>query len=288
MTTTNPPPSNFIRSLTPEESRAREASRLKAVLDVATARHGGIENYVTAVSNNATALWLKRFITQDHTMLALKATIQRLSEVDDPVLITGPSGTGKEILANALHGLRPPGAFHAINCAAMPSELIESELFGHRSGSFTGAKYDNEGVFRAAKGGTVFLDEIGEAPLHLQTKLLRALQPASDGRYYVRPVGDTRDYPVNCRVVCATRRNLREMVDCGTFRDDLYARLMTFELYVTPLATRTGDIPVILRHLGVADEIAADIITAQGFTQDVALFNVRALQAYARRAAVLG
>jgi two-component system response regulator PilR (NtrC family) len=164
---------------------------------------------------------------------------------DCPVFVRGESGSGKEMLAQYLHagGPRARGPFVAVNCAALAPGLIESELFGHRKGAFTGAVADNPGRFRQADGGTLFLDEIGDMPLEVQTRLLRALQEKR-----VSPVGDAREYPVDFRLVCATHRDLRAAVASGRFREDLFYRLNVLEVPLPPLRDRPGDIRALMGH----------------------------------------
>ena len=161
------------------------------------------------------------------------------------VLITGESGTGKELVARALHteGNRAAGRFIAVNCGAIPDELMESELFGHARGSFTGAVADRAGLFREADGGTLFLDEIGELSLGLQVKLLRALQEKK-----VKPVGASHEIDVDARVVAATNRELEEEVARGGFRQDLYYRLNVIEVRIPPLRHRREDVPLLVEH----------------------------------------
>jgi transcriptional regulator with PAS, ATPase and Fis domain len=169
------------------------------------------------------------------------------SRVDATVLLQGESGTGKEIFARAIHGEsgRAPGPFVPINCAALPETLLESELFGYEEGSFTGAKRGGkQGMFEFAHGGTVFLDEVGELPPHLQAKLLRVLQ---DGR--VRRVGGREEIPVDVRLIAATNRNLRAMVNERQFREDLYYRLNVIPIVIPPLRERREDIDVLIDHL---------------------------------------
>lgn len=226
--------------------------------------------------------WLEAFVTQDETMLAVKDEVRELArpKVNDPVLITGPSGTGKELLARALHGDKTD-PFIALNCSGFPETLVESELFGHVKGAYTDAKADNEGVFRAAKCGTIFLDEIGEMSMKLQAKLLRAIQENE-----VRPVGSTQTFPIQCRFVAATNRNLMAEIEAKQFRLDLYARLMTFELHTTPLMSRVGDIPLIVDALGRKISGLDEIPLA--YRPMIERFNVRALQTYVRRMAIFG
>jgi two-component system response regulator PilR (NtrC family) len=170
---------------------------------------------------------------------ALKKMIERVAPSKTNVLIIGESGTGKELVARALHELSPvhEGPFIAVNCGAIPETLIESELFGHKKGSFTGAVADKEGLFQVASGGTLFLDEIGELPLGMQVKLLRALQDRT-----IRRVGGNENIKIDVRIVAATNRNLEEAVKKGTFREDLYYRLNVILLETPPLRTRTGDV----------------------------------------------
>ncbi len=162
-----------------------------------------------------------------------------------PVLLRGESGTGKEVVARFLHarGERARRPFVAVNCGALPPGLIESELFGHKKGAFTGASADHPGRFRQAEGGTLFLDEIGDMPLEAQVRLLRALQEKR-----VSPVGDTREYPVDFRLVCATHRDLAALAREGRFREDLLFRLDVLAIDLPPLRARRGDIPILLRH----------------------------------------
>lgn len=193
-------------------------------------------------------LWLKKFITSDPATLQMKDDCRKLAKIDDEVLILGETGTGKELIARALIGDRE-GKFLRVNCAAMPRELIESELFGHKAGAFTGATGNKTGMLVAAKDGVVFLDEIGDLPLDVQAKLLNVLQPV-DGKRYVRPVGSNEETEISCRVICATHKNLVDMVKEQKFRLDLYARISTFVLTIRPLRERKGDIPAIAREIG--------------------------------------
>jgi two-component system response regulator PilR (NtrC family) len=170
---------------------------------------------------------------------ALKKMIERVAPSKTNVLIIGESGTGKELVARALHELSPvkSGPFVAVNCGAIPETLIESELFGHKKGSFTGAVADKEGLFQVADGGTLFLDEVGELPLTMQVKLLRALQDRT-----IRRVGGNDNIKIDVRIVAATNRNLEDAVKKGTFREDLYYRLNVILLETPPLRTRIGDV----------------------------------------------
>ena len=175
-------------------------------------------------------------------MVRLKEMIARVAPVPSTVLVTGESGTGKELVARDLHrfGPNPPGPFVAINCAALPDPLIESELFGHERGAFTGATATRKGAFESAEKGTLFLDEIGELPLASQAKLLRVLEERK-----VTRLGGTRALPVETRVVAATNRDLQAEVEAGRFREDLYYRLNVIEINVPPLRERLSDVPEI-------------------------------------------
>ena len=182
-------------------------------------------------------------------MRRVYALIDRVKDTDVPVLILGESGTGKEVVARALHnaGPRSKKPFTGINCGAIPEHLLESELFGHVRGAFTGADRDRKGLFREATEGTILLDEIGEMPQKMQAGLLRVLQEK-----VVRPVGSAREEAVDTRVIAATHRDLGSMVEDGTFREDLYYRLHVIEVRVPPLRERLEDIPILIDHfLGI-------------------------------------
>ena len=172
-------------------------------------------------------------------MQAVRDLVAKVARSQAPVHICGESGTGKELVAVMIHesGPRRDGPFVPVNCGAIPSELMESEFFGHKKGSFTGAVADKPGLFQSAEGGTLFLDEVAELPLHMQVKLLRVIQEKS-----VRPVGGEREVPVDVRVLSSTHRNLAELVAAGEFREDLFYRIHVIELHVPPLRDRGGDI----------------------------------------------
>ncbi|KEO89261.1 Fis family transcriptional regulator [Erythrobacter longus] len=189
-------------------------------------------------------------IARDTQSLALLTLSERIAASDIPVLLEGPTGTGKEVFARFIHQMskRSSGAFVAVNCAAMPEAMLEGLLFGHRKGAFTGAAETREGLFRAADGGTLLLDEIGELPLALQAKLLRTLQEGE-----VLPLGATKPVKVDVRIIAATNRTLSNEVTAGRFREDLYYRLNVFPIVLPALCERVGDIAplafgMVLRH----------------------------------------
>jgi DNA-binding NtrC family response regulator len=191
-------------------------------------------------------------IGESPRMAELYTLLGKIAASSAPVLITGESGTGKELVSRAIHasGERAGGPFIAVNCAAMPAQLLESELFGHDKGAFTDAKTAKPGLFVAARGGTIFLDEIGELPLEVQPKLLRALQ-----EHAVRPVGATTEVAFDARLIAATNRNLETMVEDHTFREDLYFRINVLSVELPPLRNRGGDVLVLASHF--LDRIAA-------------------------------
>jgi two-component system response regulator PilR (NtrC family) len=176
----------------------------------------------------------------------VRTLIHKLARTQAPVHICGESGSGKELAARLIHenGARQAKPFVPVNCGAIPETLVESELFGYRKGAFTGANEDRDGVFQAADGGTLFLDEIAELPLHMQVRLLRAIQERR-----VRKVGATQEDPVDVRIICATNQNLSALVEAGRFRRDLYYRLNVVELPMPPLRECREDIPVIAAHI---------------------------------------
>jgi len=178
-------------------------------------------------------------------MCSIRSTIEKLSRSQAPVYISGESGTGKELVARLIHdkGPRSDRPFVPVNCGAIPTELMESEFFGHRKGSFTGADSDKEGLFQVAEGGTLFLDEVAELPLHMQVKLLRAIQEKA-----VRPVGARQEIPTDVRLLSATHKDLGALVEEGQFRQDLYYRLNVIQLTVPPLRERSEDIPMLIEH----------------------------------------
>ena len=196
---------------------------------------------------------LARLIGQSPAMQQVRSMIERVARGMAPVMVQGESGTGKELVARAIHGAsgRPAQAFIAVNCGAIPEQLLEAEFFGYRKGSFTGANEDREGFFQAAHGGTLFLDEIGDLPLSMQSKLLRAIQERS-----VRPIGAVSETPVNVRIVSATHKDLATEVHEGRFRQDLYYRLNVIQLRMPPLRERVDDLRAICA--AVLQRIARD------------------------------
>ncbi|MGI9343491.1 MAG: sigma-54-dependent transcriptional regulator [Gammaproteobacteria bacterium] len=186
-----------------------------------------------------------RMLGESPAIMDLRRMIDKVSRSQAPVHITGESGTGKELVARMIHeqGSRADGPFVPVNCGAIPSELMESEFFGHKKGAFTGAVNDNIGLFPSAEGGTLFMDEIADLPLAMQVKLLRVIQEKS-----VRAVGGTEEIPVDVRILSATHKSLRQLVAEGQFREDLFYRVNVIELHVRPLRDRREDIPLLVNY----------------------------------------
>ncbi|MBD0824040.1 sigma-54-dependent transcriptional regulator [Aestuariibaculum marinum] len=222
----------------------------------------------------------------------IKDMIEKVAPTDARVLVTGPNGTGKELVAHWLHqkSERSKGPMIEVNCAAIPSELIESELFGHVKGAFTSAVKDRAGKFEAANGGTIFLDEIGDMSLPAQAKVLRALQESR-----IQRVGSDKDIKVNVRVVAATNKDLKKEIADGKFREDLYHRLAVILIQVPPLNDRRDDIPLLVNHF--SEKIASEHGTAKKEFSDKALGllkdydwtgNIRELRNVVERLIILG
>jgi two-component system response regulator PilR (NtrC family) len=195
---------------------------------------------------------LDRLIGTSPAINHVKQMIAKLSRSQAPVLVTGDSGSGKELAARLIHDLGPrgDGPFIPVNCGAIPTELMESEFFGHKKGSFTGAAADKDGLFQAADGGTLMLDEVADLPLHMQVKLLRVIQEKA-----VMPIGAREEVPVDVRILSATHQPLKPLVESGKFRSDLYFRLNVIELQMPRLQDRTEDIPLLARRF--LDEITS-------------------------------
>lgn len=212
------------------------------------------ERHLEAVLSDSTGL-----VTQDPKMVEIIDRIHQIAPTNAFVLLQGESGTGKTQLARLIHRLsnRSNKPFVEVNCAAIPETLIESELFGHVKGAFTGAIQDRPGRFQAADKGTLFLDEVGEIPVNLQAKLLKVLQDQS-----FEMVGSDKSVNVDVRVICASNSNLREAVDSGKFRADLYYRLAVIPISVPPLRERPGDIPVLIEHF-------CNSLSARGYPSDI-------------------
>ncbi|WP_407925929.1 sigma-54-dependent transcriptional regulator [Acinetobacter portensis] len=196
-------------------------------------------------SNNENLLENKMLIGQSVPIQQLKTTLKKIARSQAPVFITGESGTGKEVVANLVHRLsnRNEGPFIAINCGAIPSELMESELFGHKKGSFTGATQDKQGLIQSAHGGSLFLDEIADLPLNMQVKLLRAVQEKR-----IRPLGSDTEIDVDFRVISASHQDLEALVQQGRFRQDLFFRIHVMDLVLPPLRDRGNDILLLAEH----------------------------------------
>jgi len=232
-----------------------------------------------------------RLLGDSRPMQQLRLMIPKVARSQAPVHISGESGTGKELVARLIHdsGPRRDGPFVAVNCGAIPTELMESELFGHKKGSFTGAVADKTGLIRSAEGGTLFLDEVADLPLHMQVKLLRVIQEKT-----LRAVGETREIPVDVRILSATHRKLDELVRAGRFREDLYYRINVIELKVPALRERLDDVPQLVDRLleRVAGQMSVPVPTVSDDALERLLGygypgNVRELENILERAVTL-
>ena len=197
-------------------------------------------------SSDGTSIESRKLLGESEAMHDLRQKIDKLARSQAPVYLRGESGVGKELVATQIHqqGPRATASFVPVNCGAIPTELMESEFFGHIKGSFTGAVNDKEGLFQAANGGTLFLDEIAELPIHMQVKLLRAIQEKA-----IKPVGSQKEIPVDIRLLSATHKDLAAEVEAGSFRQDLYYRINVIELNIPPLRERITDLPILANFM---------------------------------------
>lgn len=207
---------------------------------------GRLQRQNKSLSKEVRKTWsLNEIIGKSQNMKNIFDLIERVSQATSNILVTGESGTGKEVVAKAIHSHSPRAQkpFIAVNCTAIPDTLLESELFGHAKGTFTGATHDKKGLFEEAEGGTLFLDEIGDLDLALQAKLLRAIQERT-----IRPVGSNQTKNIDVRIIAATHRDLKKSIANGTFREDLYYRLTVIPIVMPPLRHRSEDIPLLAQH----------------------------------------
>jgi two-component system response regulator PilR (NtrC family) len=220
-------------------------SELKKVIEEALEKKKSNRKFLRLKKEMEKKYGFGHIIGSSSSMLRVFELIKRVSKLNVNVLISGESGTGKELVALAIHhsGIRHGGPFVPVNCGALPEHLIESDLFGHRRGAFTGALRDKKGLFEVADGGTIFLDEIGDLSLHLQVKLLRAIEEKR-----IRPLGGSEYAKVDIRVVAATNKRIEEEVSNGKFREDLFYRLNVIKISLPPLREREGDIPLLALH----------------------------------------
>jgi two-component system response regulator PilR (NtrC family) len=246
---------------------------------------------LSETSESDTVIFGPRLLGASTSMQHLREMIARVARSQAPVHIAGESGTGKELVAKLIHqsGPRREGPFVPVNCGAIPTDLMESELFGHKRGSFTGAVSDKEGLIHAAEGGTLFLDEIADLPLHMQVKLLRVIQEKT-----VRPIGDQQESSIDVRILSATHKNLSQLVAEGKFREDLFYRINVIELRVPSLRERRGDVPelaeAILVRLGRRMKIPVPVLSKEALaTLEGYSFpgNVRELENILERAVTL-
>lgn len=241
---------------------------------------------------SAGVIALERLVGESAAMRAVKDRILKVSHSMAPVLVCGESGTGKELAARALHANshRCAGPLIAVNCSAIPDNLLEAEFFGARKGAYTGSTHDREGFFQAAKGGTLFLDEIGDLPLAMQSKLLRAIQERC-----VRVIGSNQEEQVDVRIVSATHKDLTEEILAGRFRQDLFYRLNVIDIYIPPLRERLDDLPALcnalLKKISAEADCPAPSMSGQALSQLAKLTllgNVRELENLLHRAVALG
>jgi two-component system, NtrC family, response regulator PilR len=287
-------PSSLPSSLPSPSAAARPEPVLNQAAAVAAVVSAARANKVAppAAADIPESAALRRMAGDSPGMQQVRELIEKVARSMAPVLVSGESGTGKELVARAIHEVSPRHAqpFIAVNCSAIPEQLLEAEFFGYRKGAFTGAMEDREGFFQAANGGTLFLDEIGELPLSMQSKLLRAIQERS-----VRPVGAMNELAVNVRLLSATHKDLGAEVQAGQFRQDLYYRLNVIQICVPPLRERTADLRLISER--VLERIARDayVSPAPTLTRDALVHlarypfpgNVRELENLLHRAVAL-
>jgi two-component system response regulator PilR (NtrC family) len=231
-----------VPSSLPSESGAPAAAEARSATAAAPSAPLAAAPAVAAPPAAPVSAALRRLVGVSAAVQQVRAMIEKVARSMAPVLVNGESGTGKELVARSIHEVSARAAqpFIAVNCGAIPEQLLEAEFFGYRKGAFTGAAEDREGFFQASQGGTLFLDEIGDLPLSMQSKLLRAIQERS-----VRPIGATNEQPVNVRIVSATHKDLAAEVQAGRFRQDLYYRLNVIQIRVPPLRERIEDLPAI-------------------------------------------
>ena len=264
-----------------------ESKQLLDLVAQATALTG---EPVTTGEQDENADWRREIVTRSPVMEDLLSQARLIANSNVSVFIFGESGTGKELLARAIHKASPRAEhpFVALNCSAIPEQLLESELFGHRKGSFTGASHDHNGLFQAAGGGSLFLDEIGDMPLSFQAKLLRVLQERQ-----VRPVGSVESIAVDVRIISATHRDLDKATEQGEFREDLFYRLNVVQLQMPTLAERREDIPLLANHF--LQKLSGEEGRAKGFSAEAMELllsaswpgNIRQLYNVVEQAAVL-
>ncbi len=266
-------------------------TELQTLLDRIMQRRDMVKQYHAAKRQIEKDQGGAQLIGEHASMVAVKKLVSKVAPTQSTVLIRGETGCGKELVARSVHdqSLRKDQPFVAINCGALPENLIESELFGHRKGAFTGADAQRQGLFEVANGGTIFLDEIGELPLGMQAKLLRVLESGE-----IRRVGDNEPFRIDVRAVCATHRNLEQMVEEGEFREDLMFRINTFEIHLPSLRERTTDIPSLAVHLfrrfrqdSISDEQLFSPEAMEELTSHVWPGNVRELANVIEHASIL-
>lgn len=262
--------------------RERDAEKSRGT----TGKAAGGSGKPATGGDGAEASYLARLQGGSSTMADVRALIQRVARSQAPIAINGESGSGKELAARAVHDCsgRRDGPFVAVNCGAIPEQLVEAEFFGYRKGAFTGADADRDGFFQTAKGGTLFLDEVADLPLAMQVKLLRAIQERS-----VRRVGGMSEESVDVRLISATHQNLAQCVMQGRFRQDLFYRLNVIDIRIPPLRERREDIPLLARHLLTA--LAPDLVLSQAAIEKLSGYdfpgNVRELGNILERSAAL-